>query len=346
MQKILIALVLTLIYNVSFACDLCTIYIGLRPNDFKNNVGLRHRYRIFEKEYQFQSISEIGNGSVLSGKGIPVDKHGGGDATSVTNGKYIYQETFNSYDVSANIYLTRKLQLNVSTYFADNYILRDDSVMSNIGGIGDVNLLFKYQLYNSQATGDTLLKNRFLHRVTVGAGGTLPTGNYNKETVVDFETDIQPNVILGTPIMELDPHLQAGTGSFNYLFLLEYLMKFNRFGLHFNTSYKLNTTNKNKFRFANRFNMNETLFALFPLSKKVKLMPQTGLSYELSGRDEYKNLPFYDSGGEVLFSNVGVNLFINQLSLEFTYYHPIYQKLYGDQPLNSQRMISQINYYF
>jgi len=346
MQKTLIVLALLLTYNVAFACDLCTIYIGIQPNDFKNSIGIRHRYRVFEKGYQFQSISTTGNGSILSGKGIPVDKHGGGDVTSVTNGKYVYQEAFNSYDVSANIYLTQKLQLNVSTYFSDNYILRDDSVMSNIGGIGDVNLLLKYQLYNSQETGDTLLKNRFLHRVTIGAGGTLPTGSYNKETVVGFETTIQPDVILGTPIMELDPHMQAGTGSFNYLFLLEYLVKFNRFGLHFNTSYKLNTTNKNQFRFANRFNMNNTLFALLPLSKKVKLMPQTGIYYELSNRDEYDDLPYYNSGGEVLFSNVGINLFINQLSLEFTYYHPIYQKLYGDQPLNKNRMISQINYYF
>ena len=345
MQKTVIALALLLSYNITFACDLCTIYIGLQPNDFKNSIGIRHRYRVFDKEYQFQSISEI-NTSSHGGKGMPVNKHSGGGAIGSTNERYIYKEAFNSYDVSANIFLTKKLQLNASTYFADNYTLRDDSVMVNVGGIGDLNLLLKYQLYNSQETGDTLTKNRLLHRLTIGAGGTLPTGNYNKKAVVDFETSIQPNVILGSPIMELDPHLQAGTGSFNYLFLLEYLMKLNRFGLNFNSSYRLNTTNKNQFRFANRFNLNTTVFALLPLSKKIKLMPQSGIAYELSNRDKYHDLPYYNSGGEVLFNTVGINLFINQLSLEFTYYHPIYQKLYGDQPLNNQRMVSQINYYF
>lgn len=346
MQKIFIVLVLSLIYNTAFACDLCTLYLGIQPNDFKNSVGVRHRYRIFEREYQFQTISRINTIPTISGKGIPADKHGGEGAFSTISGKYMYKETYNSYDVSANIYLTQKLQLNVSTYFSDNYIFRDDSIISNVGGIGDLNLLLKYQLYNSRERGDTSLKKRWLHRITVGAGGTLPTGNYNKETVAGFETTIQPNIVLGSPIMDLNPHLQAGTGSFNSLFLLEYLVKLNHFGLHLNASYKLNSTNKNEFRFANRFNMNETLFALFPITKKVKLMPQTGISYELSNRDECNDLPFYDSGGEVLFSNVGLNVFINQLSLAFTYYHPIYQELYGDQALNKQRIISQINYYF
>ena len=75
-------------------------------------------------------------------------------------------------------------------------------------------------------------------------------------------------------------------------------------------------------------------------------MPQVGLSYEKSARDVFENEKFIDSGGEVLFSNFGFNLFLNKLMLGVSYYSPIYQQLNGDQPLNKLRLISQINYYF
>lgn len=343
MQKTIIVLVFTLICNVAFACDLCTVYIGLQPNDFKTSFGVRHRYRAFQIDYSANIASTSHTNNI---KGAPTNKHNSGLTYGAPSDAYTYKETYNSYDIFLNLFLTQRLQLNLSTYFADNYVFHNDSIIGNIGGIGDLNMLLKYQLVNSQETGDTLLKNKFLHRLIVGGGISSPTGNYKKSSVIGFETQIQPNTIIGTPIMELDPHLQAGTGSFGYLFLMEYLLKFNNLGININNSYRLNTTNKNNFKFAHRFNNNASLFALLNLSDKVKLMPQTGLSFEKSARDQYQNQPYNNSGGEVLFSNFGFNLFIDKLSLEFIYYHPIYQSLYDDQPLNTQRLISQINYFF
>jgi hypothetical protein len=342
-KKIFVALVFILIYNISFACDLCTIYIGIQPNDYKNSFSIRHRYRSFEKEYYTESYSSNIGQKI---KGIIKDKHSGSSGISGSDTKYFFKESYNSYDIAANIFLSKRLQLNISTYFADNYIYHNDSIVDNIGGIGDLNLIFKYQLLNSHKTGDTLLKNKFLHRLSIGSGVTIPTGNYNKKSIVDFETDFKPNIIIGTPILELDPHLQAGTGSFSFLFLMEYYLKFNSIGINMNTSYKINTTNKNEFRFANRFNSNFSFFSFLKLSKKIKIMPQVGLSYEKSARDVFENEKFIDSGGEVLFSNFGFNLFLNKLMLGVSYYSPIYQQLNGDQPLNKLRLISQINYYF
>jgi hypothetical protein len=342
-KRFLVGLVFMLIYNTSFACDLCTIYLGIQPNDFKNSVGIRYRYRAFEKNYDGLSLSTLSNGKRI--KGNPIDKHNGAELGSPLE-SYLYIEEFNSYDIFINVYLHPKWQLNVSTYFADNYIKKNDSIVNNVGGIGDINLLLKYQLINSQNNCDTILNNKFIHRLTVGAGITLPTGNFNKATIVDFETEFKPNVIIGTPILELDPHMQAGTGAFGYLFLMEYLIKVNAFGLNFNTSYKLNTTNRNEFKFANRFNSNISLFSMLKLSKKVKIMPQAGFSYEQSKRDEYQNKPYMESGGSVLFGNFGLGIFLNKLRFSTSYYKPVYESLYDDQPLNKLRLISQINYYF
>jgi len=342
-KRILVVVAFMFIYNVSFACDLCTIYLGINPNDYQNSMGIQYRFRAFEKEYNNLSLATFNSKQRV--KGIPGDKHGGAGLSETTS-SYIYAEEFNSYDITLNVYLHPKWQLNMSTYFADNYIKQNDSIIGNVGGIGDINLLVKYQLFNSQNNCDTTMKNMLVHRLTLGAGITLPTGNYNKQTVTGFETEFKPNTILGTPITELDPHMQAGTGSFGYLFLAEYLLKFNSFGINLNATYKLNTTNKNEFKFANRINSNIALFSLIKISKKIKIMPQTGLSYEQSKRDTYQDAPFMDSGGTVLFANVGLNIFYDKLRFGVTYYQPTYQSLYDDQPLNKLRVISQINYYF
>ncbi|MBL4669834.1 MAG: hypothetical protein HRT73_05405 [Flavobacteriales bacterium] len=342
-KKIIVLLPCLFFYISIFGCDLCSIYISLDPNGSKNSFGVRYRYRIFEKDYYKESFHLINTNQ----KRKVLDKHGGSNNQTIkTTEKFTFTETYNSYDVFANLYLNSRLQLNLSTYFSDNYILKDDSISANIAGVGDFSVIVKYKLFNTKKCSVDSLKNKFIHRFTIGGGIDLPTGHYNKSTVTGFETDFKPNVILGTPIEELDPHLQSGTGTFSYLFLMEYMTKFNKFGINTNISYKLSTTNKNEFRFANRFNANGTLFFLTTLSTKIKLMPFIGSSYETSRRDAQNNNDVLGSGGEVLFFNGGINFFINKLSVEFSYYAPIYEDLLDDQAFNKNRMITQLAYYF
>jgi len=130
------------------------------------------------------------------------------------------------------------------------------------------------------------------------------------------------------------------------LFLLEYLVSFNKVGLNTNFSYKLNTTNKNGFRFADRINANTTFFMIGKLGKKIKIMPKLGLSYEYSKHDIQNKEPYIDSGGEVLFINYGLNLYLNKVGIEVSYFEPIKEYLMGIQPFNKRRIISQLTYYF
>ncbi|MGB0887606.1 MAG: hypothetical protein ACPGSL_05760, partial [Vicingaceae bacterium] len=252
---------------------------------------------------------------------------------------------YNSYDVFANFYLNPRLQLNLSTYFADNYILNDDSTTTNVAGIGDATFVMKYRVFNSKKCNDSI-KNRFIHRLTAGGGIELPTGNYNKSTITGIETEFKANTRLGAPIEELDPHMQAGTGSFNYIFLLEYMTKINNIGLNTNVSYKLTTANKNGFRFANRFNANGTVFLLLNFTNKFRVMPYVGSTLETSKRDLQDENPVLGSGGKVVFLNGGFNFFINKLSVELSYYTPYYEDLLDDQPFNKNRIITQLAYYF
>lgn len=346
MKKIIPLMISLLCATEILACDLCSIYIGIEPKDYKNSFGVRYRYRIFESDFQLNSpTTNLKMISPTNRKGINTDKHLGESIYEQSEDKkFTYTETFTSYDVYANFYLNQRLQLNVSTYFADNYTYKNDSILENISGIGDINITAVYQLYNTTRTSDSTRK--LVHRLNFGMGLFLPTGNFNKKSIIGFETKIQPNVILGTPIEELDPHLQAGTGAFSGLLLAEYLVKYSNWGITTNISYKANRENKNQFRFANRFNANSNIFYLGKISKNLTLMPTIGTAMEFSNRDTFENYSYLGSGGEVWFANIGTTLFVKNWGLNFMYYTPVYQRLNDIQPENKNRVIAQLTYYF
>tara|TARA_B100000809_G_scaffold152634_1_gene149981 strand:- start:711 stop:1544 length:834 start_codon:yes stop_codon:yes gene_type:complete len=277
MYKLLIVLLaLGLISNDTSACNLCTVYLRIQPNDFKNSFSVRHRYRLFERDFFSTNSGTINSKRILQSTS---NKHAGIETEDIPEGEsHNYKEAYNSYDLSANFYMETKFQLNSTITFSDNYVYQDDSITNNIGGIGDLNLLLKYQVYNSIEKEDTTTKNRLIHRVTSSFGQRLPTGNFNKASVVGFQTEFEANTLLGTPEMEMDAHLQSGTGSFGYLFLLEYLISYKGFSLNTNTSYKVNVNNKNNFKFADRLNANGTLFYLFNITNKIKIIPKKDLS--------------------------------------------------------------------
>jgi len=138
-KKITVLILCSLFYFTTVGCDLCSIYISLDPNGSDNSFGMRYRYRIFEKDYYKESFYMINN---TNQKGKINSKHGAGTDQSIkTTEKFTFSEIYNSYDVFANFYLNPRLQLNLSTYFADNYILNDDSTTTNVAGIGDASVI-------------------------------------------------------------------------------------------------------------------------------------------------------------------------------------------------------------
>lgn len=332
-------------YTSTQACDLCTVYLDLKPNDFTNSFAIRNRYRQFESDYINNPLFSTRISNQRVGKGNINNKHAGQASDDVGYGEqFTYAEEYNSYDIVANFFITQKLQLGGSINFSDNYIMQDDSIVDNIAGVGDLNLLLRYQLH-STTSGDST-SNKLSHRIILGTGVFLPTGKYNQYSVVGYVNEFKANTILGTAEMELDPHLQPGTGSIGYLFLMEYLLKYNKVGMNSNFSYRVSRMNKNDFRFSNRFNANSSAFAILKLNDKISIMPNFGLSYELSKYDQIDGTDYIDSGGEVLFLNYGINLSLNKLGISFNYFQPGIENLYGSQPLNNRRFITQLTYYF
>ena len=345
-KRNILLFVFIMISSAYFACDLCSVYIGIQPQDFKSSFGLRYRYRLFEERVSITAsqTTNINHSARIKTNNYNTINHL--DEETISDNDYLYVEQYNSIDLVANVFFGKKLNVLITNSFSDNYIYHNDSIVDNVSGFGDLNLITNYRIVNTKISSDSLAKDKFLHRLTIGLGVELPTGSFNKQSVKGYETSFTPSTIIGKPLMELDEHLQAGTGSFNYLFLMEYLLKYNGIGLNTNASYKVFTENKNNFRFANRYNFNSSFFYLFNVAKNIKLMPHLGVNYEVSMYDKNNKKDVMNTGGEAVFMNAGVNWFIKNLAVDFTYYQPVHQNLFGNQPSNKERIITQLTYYF
>ncbi len=311
----------------TWACDLCNIYLNMEPNDLGSSMGFNYRYRLFQnKQTNYNTVSS--NLKHAIGNTVIADAN-------------IQEEIFNSYDLWLNYFFYEKWQLYGNISFTDNYYKEDDSVMVNVAGIGDLTLLAKYIAFNTKATDSSDWK----FRLSIGGGIQVPIGQYNKTYVVSPSSSAKGNVVYGAPYEELDPHMQAGSGSWDVLLVAEGLSRYKNVGISTNITYQVNTANSNQFKFANRLNLNANAFYLAQI-KKFTLAPNLGISYESSPRDEFRGDDYLNSGGKALFLSSGVKFYFKKFALGATYFKPIRQSLYDNQLNNKLRTTVDLTYYF
>jgi len=328
MKKILFLLSGVLWFSMEVkACDLCSIYLNMEPNDLRNTVGVNYRYRHFENKIdRFKRVNSY-------------NKHAAGN--TVLRESSIQEEVFINYDLWFNYFVNQKWQINGTLTFADNYYRENDSSLHNIGGIGDLTLISKYMIYNTKVTDSSSWAMRWL----IGGGLQLPIGNYQKSYVVAPSSSKNGQVVYGAPYEELDPHMQAGSGSLDYILLTEFQLRYKKVGLSANAIYQINSVNSYDFKFANRFNTNTSLFGLINW-QKVTFAPGLGLSYEVSKRDEYKGEEYLNSGGSALFSSLFAKVYYSDFALGFNYFQPIEQNLLDNQLPNKERLTVDLSFYF
>jgi hypothetical protein len=299
----------------------------MEPNDLKNSFGINYRYRSFNHLTTEETL--ITDGS----------KHAIGN--TVLSSTLMQEERFNSYDLWFNYFVNESWQLYATMTFADNYYLEDDSVVHNVSGPGDLSVIMKHLLFNTKVTDSS----NWATRIIVGVGFKLPIGKYNQAYMVSPTTTIKGTAVYGSPYPELDPHLQAGTGSLDAIFLSEIQVRYKQFGISTDASYKWNTENSNQFRFANRLNLNSYLFYLYK-AKKYSISPNIGINYELSKRDQLLDEKYLNSGGEAIFYTTGLKFYYEKIALGVSYHEILNQNLNDNQLQNKRRITTNLSFYF
>ncbi|CAG5078746.1 hypothetical protein [Parvicella tangerina] len=308
-MKKIIFVVLLLNSMSGWACDNCNVYLGINPNDFYHNIGLRFRARFHAGSFD--------------NAGVLMLKHGG--VEPILRNSTI-KETYQRLELTGKYFWSPKLNTQVILPYVQNTQEIDQSLEYFVRGVGDVLLIQNYMLFNTKAYSDSLV---FKHRLTLGVGVKIPTGR----------TDIERPK--GTPGIDLQP----GTGSWDGLFSMTYSAMYRKLGVMINGNFKANSSNNDGFQYGHTINATSSLFYLFRLNEKMQLMPSVGIYTEHFDHDYFDGELQEDSGGNLWMVNSGISWYVGKFNVRFDYQLALTNKLVNKQQIPTKTRYNVGVYY-
>lgn len=230
-------------------------------------------------------------------------------------------ENFNTAQIWTKIPLTDKIQIAaLIPYHFHNRELTTGT--ENISGLGDITLMATYSVYQTQKDSTV-----FTHNIQIGGGVKIPTGKFEEANN------------LGT----VNQSFQLGTGSWDYLFLTEYMIKKKNLGLNSMLNYNIKTENSKKYQFGNQLNYGSTLFYLLDL-KTVQLVPQIGIAGEVYESNKQHGGKVLNTAGDILFSKFGLEVGKDKFSVGINAMLPVNQNLSSGNIEANYRWSVNLNY--
>lgn len=237
----------------------------------------------------------------------------------------VYKDYFQRFEAWGRFYPSDKVQLFV---FVPYQIHRreEENRTTVIRGVGDITLLANYALIN---TGDSL-DRKFNHTLLLGGGFTLPTGKYQER---DEGQQMLP------------AQFQIGTGAYSLSTQLNYTIRHKGFGLNTELSYTFRDVNERSYRFGESANMAISGFYWIK-TDDVAILPNLGWSYEEYQPDLEYGQQKAETGGNMQFLNLGVDVNYQRLFLRGFIQNPLSQDLPESQPTSGVRWNASISYVF
>jgi hypothetical protein len=234
------------------------------------------------------------------------------------------EENFNTVELWGRFYPVKRVQ--VFAFLPYNIFNKNENGnTTTVNGLGDAMLLANYAVIN---TGDSMFK-KVKHTLLLGGGAKFPTGKYN----ADKEG------------IELNPNLQTGTGSFDFILNTNYTLRYNKAGMNAEFSYRLNTANKNDYRFGDKLNASLRFFTWLK-TKSVSFLPNIGATFEHSEKDLKSNVREYYSGGNVVYGTAGIETYLKRFNIGFTFQQPLYRNQNEGLVKAKQRYTANLTFMF
>ncbi|MGC4035415.1 MAG: transporter [Chitinophagaceae bacterium] len=199
-----------------------------------------------------------------------------------------------------------------------------DEGISRQNGIGDISLLLNYKLLNSKS-------GKISQQLWIGAGLKLPTGKFSIDA--------------NDPDIAAIANSQVGSGSTDFLANINYTVRMGKTGISTNASYKVNTSNKDNYRFGNRFSANSFAFYAIPV-KKITIMPNAGLLYEHASINYLQKEKIQLTGGNLLMGAAGVELSVGSVNIGMNMQVPVAQNFAEGQTKTKLKGMMHISFAF
>lgn len=294
-------------------CDQCGCGLlqGVQPFDRANNFGLQWRMRYL-------------NGDVTSPGTTLVAKHGGHVATA--NPTASYTEVYQALELRGQFWLGQRINLTASVPLVNNYQAVDGIRQADTYALGDPMLLGRYVLSGSSNGHDSI---RIRHRFTAGVGVKIPIGRHD---VVQYgET--------------LDHDLQPGSGTWDGLASLEYVLRGQRVGASFSAVGRLNGQNAEGHRMGHSTSITGEVFRIFHV-QRLQVLPALGGYLEAARPDRTSDAVDEGTGGSTFFTHASTRVWWRSIGFSFTWQHAILNNEGSLMIPNRERFVAGITYNF
>ena len=218
-------------------------------------------------------------------------------------------EYFNTVQLWAKYPITDRILINGTIPYSNHHRNFVDGSEQRIQGIGDITILGLYKVLSPQQDNSISVSPK--HTLQLGGGIKLPTGGYDR---ANNEGSINPS-------------FQLGTGSWDYLLAANYGYTYRNWGVSAMVNYTFKTENRNNYRYGNQWNYGINTYQIFYLSDNISITPILGLGGENYAGNENFGLSVKNTGGDVLFGNMGVEASYKKFSLGATTMLPLSQNL-------------------
>lgn len=285
---------------------MCSMYLGLHPNQTKNSISLRYRFSLYES--------------------ATAHNHNGGSHSSITGTEW---RTFQTVETWAQWRIGKRIQVLGMIPYAMNSIENKGLVLDAFNSLGDIQGLVRYQIYRSDAE-----VHKYVHRVIVGLGLKAPTGKYD---IKSDEGTLYP--------VSLDPHIQTGSGSWDLIYNIGYLLKYKKWGLNEELLFKQNGKNSNEYRFANRLSSTTSVYYNYE-KNDFNIMPSIGYLFEYAGMDQSTNIDQTNTNGSAHYIVPGVDLYYKKFNWNLSFQKAFVENLRDVNMTNNYRWLFGMGYAF
>ena len=223
------------------------------------------------------------------------------------------EENFQSIEPWLRLYPIKKTQLILMGSLQSNtQTIMASGERKTLSGIGDLSALAHYNVVNTffDSTAHTLD-----HIWLLGGGIKLPTGKFDYTMSQDEVAN---------------PNFQLGTGSVDYIINSIYTVRKNNIGLNLDLSYKINGTNRNHYKFANKSRVIVNGFMQLTAGN-FTFLPNLGVLGEYNGHDKQNGIDNQFSGGYLTTAMLGSEVYYKKITAGFSLQKPLAQDLSGSQ---------------
>jgi hypothetical protein len=217
-------------------------------------------------------------------------------------------DLYQRIDVMGRIALKDRLQLNVVLPYMYN-TMNGSHEKEQLKGLGDPMLMLNLKVIDQ--SGNPMEK--WLHNLWLGGGIKAPLAPFEYSKAGDL----------------INPNFQLGSGSFDYLAMVNYTSMRNRFGLNVEAVYKINTLNSQQYRFGNQYNAQANGFYTTKLGN-LRVLPLVGVYHEYGGQHTHEGFFQANSGGQSTMAQVGIQGQFGSWMVHSNFQKPIQQAFNSD----------------